>query len=119
MLQGAPVFLLDEDAQDTRRLGFYTTRWVQAATRSEAGLVASHLVLDHRDQWDEEFPGSTDQGEGGGRHPGLAARGHSVRYGPRIHFLFRRRALSDLVIDECGTGGAGDSLVYPRLQRRD
>jgi hypothetical protein len=46
MLQGAPVFLLDEDAQDTRRLGFYTTRWVQAATRSEAGLVASHLVLD-------------------------------------------------------------------------
>jgi hypothetical protein len=47
MLQGgAPVFLLDADSQETRRLGFYTTRWVQAATLDEAGVVASRLVLD-------------------------------------------------------------------------
>jgi hypothetical protein len=46
MLQGAPVFLLDTDSQETRRLGFYTTRWVQAATLDEAGVVASHLVLE-------------------------------------------------------------------------
>jgi hypothetical protein len=45
-LQGAPVFLLNADSQRTDRLGFYTTRWVQAASADEAGRMASRLVLD-------------------------------------------------------------------------
>jgi hypothetical protein len=39
MLQGAPVLLLDVDTQKIDRLGFYTTRWVQAASAEEAGSV--------------------------------------------------------------------------------
>jgi hypothetical protein len=45
MLKGAPVFLLDVDSQKIDRLGFYTTRWVPAATADEAGSVARRLVL--------------------------------------------------------------------------
>jgi hypothetical protein len=46
MLQGAPVFLLNVDSQKTDRLGFYTTRWVRAASVDEARSVARRLVLD-------------------------------------------------------------------------
>jgi hypothetical protein len=46
MLQGAPVFLLNGDSQKTDRLGFYTTRWVRAASVDEARSVARRLVLD-------------------------------------------------------------------------
>ena len=45
LLKGAPVFLLDVESQKIDRLGFYTTRWVQAASADEAGAVAGQLVL--------------------------------------------------------------------------
>jgi hypothetical protein len=45
MLKGAPVFLEGVDSQKVERLGFYTTRWVQAASPDEAGFVACQLVL--------------------------------------------------------------------------
>ena len=45
MLKGAPVFLLHVDLQKIDRLGFYTTRWVQAASADEAGSAARQLVL--------------------------------------------------------------------------
>jgi hypothetical protein len=46
MLQGAPVLLLDVDSQEVNRLGFYTTRWIQAESAEEAGRLASRMVLD-------------------------------------------------------------------------
>jgi hypothetical protein len=46
MLKGAPVFLLDVESQKIDRLGFYTTRWVQAASADEAGRVVRQLVLE-------------------------------------------------------------------------
>jgi hypothetical protein len=46
MLNGAPVFLLDVDSQKVDRLGFYTTRWVQAESAGDAGRLACRLVLD-------------------------------------------------------------------------
>jgi hypothetical protein len=46
MLQGAPVFLLDADSQETARMGFYATRWVEAASAAEAEALARRLVLD-------------------------------------------------------------------------
>jgi len=46
MLQGAPVLLLDVETQKIERLGFYTTRWVQAASAEEAGRLARAVVLD-------------------------------------------------------------------------
>ena len=46
MLKGAPVFLLDVASQMTNQLGFYTTRWVGAASAVEAEALARRLVLD-------------------------------------------------------------------------
>jgi hypothetical protein len=46
MLKGAPVFLVDVESQKIDRLGFYSTRWVQAASADEAGRVARQLVLE-------------------------------------------------------------------------
>jgi hypothetical protein len=46
MLKGTPVFLLDADTQKTSRLGFYTTRWVQAASAVQAEALARRLVLE-------------------------------------------------------------------------
>jgi len=46
MLQGAPVFVLNADSPQADRLGFYTTRWVQAASVEEAVALARRRVLD-------------------------------------------------------------------------
>ena len=46
MLKGAPVFLLDLDSNKTQRLGFYTTRWVEAASPEDAAAIATRLVLE-------------------------------------------------------------------------
>jgi len=45
MIEGGPVFLFDVESKKTRRLGFFTTRWVQAATSNEASEIAQRLVL--------------------------------------------------------------------------
>ena len=45
-LKGAPVFLLDVDSQKMDRLGFYTTRWVEAASEDTAGELACLMVHD-------------------------------------------------------------------------
>jgi hypothetical protein len=44
MVRGGPVFLLDVDTQKTNRLGFFTTRWVRAATEEDASAAACKLV---------------------------------------------------------------------------
>ena len=44
-LEGGPVFLFDVESKRTDRLGFFTTRWVRAATPNEASEVARKLVL--------------------------------------------------------------------------
>jgi hypothetical protein len=46
MLKGSPVFLHDEELQNTSRLGFYTTRWVQAASAEDAEVVAVRIVVE-------------------------------------------------------------------------
>jgi hypothetical protein len=46
MLNGAPVFLLDVESQKIDRFGFYTTRWVQAASSDGAGDAARVLVFE-------------------------------------------------------------------------
>ena len=56
MLKGAPVFLLDVDSQRVERLGFYTTRWVQAASPDEAGSVARQLVLEELERTGTKNP---------------------------------------------------------------
>jgi hypothetical protein len=44
-LRGAPVFLTNEETQQTERLGFSTTRWVRARTAETAGVLACRWVL--------------------------------------------------------------------------
>lgn len=39
------MFLLDTKSQNIDRLGFYTTRWVQAGSMEEAGPAACRLVV--------------------------------------------------------------------------
>ena len=46
MVRGGPVFLLDVESQKTHRLGFFTTRWIHAATAEEARVAACRLVLE-------------------------------------------------------------------------
>jgi hypothetical protein len=56
MLKGAPVFLLDADSQKTNRLGFYTTRWVDAASAVQAEALARRLILDELARTGTENP---------------------------------------------------------------
>jgi hypothetical protein len=56
MLKGAPVFLRDVDSHVTKCLGFYTTRWVRAPARRDAGRVACRLVRDELDTWGPRNP---------------------------------------------------------------
>jgi len=44
-LEGGPVFLFDIESKRTDRLGFFTTRWVRAASLNEAAEITRKLVL--------------------------------------------------------------------------
>jgi hypothetical protein len=46
LLEGAPVFLRNTESEQIERLGFYTTRWVEASSREEAGALACRMALD-------------------------------------------------------------------------
>jgi hypothetical protein len=45
-LEGGPVFLTDPATTQLARFGFFTTRWVQAATVQEATSIACKLVIE-------------------------------------------------------------------------
>jgi hypothetical protein len=46
MIEGSPLFLVNEETNQLQRLGFFTTRWVRADSTEGACDAAQKLVID-------------------------------------------------------------------------
>jgi hypothetical protein len=56
MLKGTPVFLVGGDSGTAKPHGFYTTRWVEAASAEEARAAAIQLVHEELAESGRENP---------------------------------------------------------------